>query len=278
MVLKRPKVAVIMAAYNAEATLPEAVGSVLASTLPAHLVIVDDVSRLQVSELLRETMEQHPGRITVLRAPINKGPSAARNQALAHIVEAGFEYAAVLDADDLSYEERFARQATFLDAHPAVAVVGTWGRAVDEHTLAVISNSTYPPATPAEIRRALCLDSCMINTSVMFRVAALNDMGSWDESMYTGEDYDLFCRLARRYDLANIPQHLVDYRLSSQGISLTGIKDQRMARLRVQLRHFPYRAHYWQAWAGVLKSAARILVPTAWVDNFKRVTNRQRVF
>ena len=271
-------IAVVMAAYNAEATLPEAVSSVLASTVPVHLFIVDDASRIPVADALKERMSVVPENVTILRSEVNTGPAGARNLAMRRIIREGYTYAAVLDADDLTHPERFAKQAAFLDANSRVAAVGTWANAVHEKTLALVSAECYPPVLPADVSRSLCINSSIINSSVMFRVSALQDVGLWDETLYTAEDYDLFCRLSRHHDLANIPEYLVDYRLSSSGISLTGIDAQRRARLRVQLRHFPHRFRYWQAWAGVFISAMRVLIPTSWVEGVKRLAGRRRVF
>jgi glycosyltransferase involved in cell wall biosynthesis len=278
MTSQRPKVAVVMAAYNAEATILEAATSVLASTVPIHLFIVDDASRKPVAEVFTEGIGDIPANTTILRSEVNTGPAGARNVAIRRIIEDEYPYAAILDADDFAHPERFAKQEAFLDANPQIAAVGTWMNTLDDETLAIVSTESYPPPLPEDIRRALCLDNCMINTSVMFRVSILQDTGLWDESFYTGEDYDLFCRLARRYDLANIPEYLVDYRLSRSGISLTGISAQRRARLFIQLRHLPHRCHYWQAWAGVLISTVRVLLPTPWVEGYKSLTKRRRVF
>ncbi|NJO55012.1 MAG: glycosyltransferase [Rhodospirillales bacterium] len=274
----RPLVAVIMAAYNAERTLPEAIKSVLASTLPVGLVIVDDASRMPAEDAIVRTFGDIPPRVTILRCEKNMGPSGARNLGFKHIIETGYRYAAVLDSDDIAHPERFTKQVGYLEGNPAVAAVGTWGHLIDATSLAVISAESYPPVRSADVRRALCFDSCIINTSVMFRVSALQEVGVWDESLYTAEDYDLFCRLARKYELANLPEYLVNYRSSPGGISLSGVTAQRRARLLVQLRHFPFRFHYWQAWVGVAISAVRLMTPTPVVDKVKQLMGRRRVF
>jgi len=263
-----PNVAVIMAAYNAEATLVAAVRSVLSSTIPVHLYIVDDASLLPAAQSLAEQIGDLPGNVTVLRSEINIGPAGARNMALRRVIENGHKYAAVLDADDLAAPTRFEKQAAFLNNNLNVAAVGTWGNAVHDATLALINTETTPVSTK-EVRRALCINSCIINTSVMFKVAALEHVGFWNESMYTAEDYDLFCRLIRFYDLANLPEYLVDFRLSRGGISLTGQRAQRYARLHVQLRNLRYRFTYWQAWAGIAKTLMILAAPTSLIYKMK---------
>ncbi len=268
MAINHSNVAVIMAAYNAEATLAAAVRSVLASTTPVHLYIVDDASQLPAAQSLAEQIGDLPDNVTVLRSDSNIGPAGARNMALRRIIESGHQYAAVLDADDLAAPNRFKKQAAFLEKNPNVAAVGTWGNAVHDTTLALINTETTP-VSPEEVRRALCINSCIINTSVMFKVAALEQVGVWNESMYTAEDYDLFCRLIRFYDLANLPEYLVDFRLSRGGISLTGQRAQRYARLNVQLRNLRFRFTYWQAWAGIVKTLILLAAPTIMIFKIK---------
>ena len=135
-------VAVIMAAYNAERSLPEAVASVLAITLPVDLFVVDDASRVPAEEVLKGAFGVIPLGIVVLRCAKNMGPSRARNLALHHTVEA-YRHVAVLDADDLADSERFAKQAAYLEGNPGIAAVGTWRKLVDEVSLAVIALESY---------------------------------------------------------------------------------------------------------------------------------------
>ncbi len=67
-------VAVVIAAYNAEATIAAAVESMLAGTLPCSVYIVDDHSTLPVEDCLR----RFAGRVQITRLDRNVGPAAAR--------------------------------------------------------------------------------------------------------------------------------------------------------------------------------------------------------
>lgn len=278
MMVSRAEVAVVIAAYNAEATLLDALDSVLASTCPVHVFIVDDASTVPVATFIAEQRGAIPENLEIIRQSANLGPAAARNRAMRRIMDLGFAFAALLDADDIAHVHRFTCQKAYLDDHPDVAVVGTWGNWIDEASKSRIGQMNYPPLSPPQVRLALCFDSCLINSSVMFRVSTLCQTGLWDESMYTAEDYELFCRINRYHALANIPSYLVDIRVSSRGISRGGVRAQRLARLQVQLRHLSGRWMYWQAWLGISISTVRILVPTSWVEGYKRAMNRRTVF
>src|SRR5262249_2007426 len=123
------EVAVLMAAYNAEATIRAAVDGILASTVPCDLYIIDDCSRVPI----KKTISLHPN-VTIIRSPRNRGLASALNVGLAHILPLKYKYIARMDADDVSYPHRFAIQIAFLDEHPDFAMVGSGARFIDDKT------------------------------------------------------------------------------------------------------------------------------------------------
>lgn len=90
------RTAVLIAAYNAEATLERAVLSALAEPEAAEICIVDDASR-DGTLALAERLAAHDPRVKALRAAANAGPSAARNAA---IEATSSPWLTILDADD----------------------------------------------------------------------------------------------------------------------------------------------------------------------------------
>jgi len=97
--------AILIAAYNASATLERAVRSALAQPEVARVVVIDDASTDRTLALAGGLAEQDP-RLQVLRQEVNAGPAAARNAGLAVVREA---WVGVLDADDYLLEGRVGR-------------------------------------------------------------------------------------------------------------------------------------------------------------------------
>src|ERR1700687_4623324 len=94
-------VSVVVAFYNAERFLAEAIDSVLAQTYPRwELLLVDDGSRDSGPEIAHEYAARNPGRIYCLAHPghRNLGPCTARNLGVRHSTG---QYIAVLDSDDV---------------------------------------------------------------------------------------------------------------------------------------------------------------------------------
>jgi glycosyltransferase involved in cell wall biosynthesis len=115
----RPRVSVIMAAYNEERFLAESVQSVLAQGFEDfELIISDDGSTDATAELARSFAEREPERIRLLRAERNQGKPFALNRALA--IRRG-ELIAWLDGDDVMLAGKLERQVRALDADPRAA-------------------------------------------------------------------------------------------------------------------------------------------------------------
>lgn len=257
------KVAVLVAAHDAEATIRDAVESVLAGSYPCRVFVVDDGSRVPVASVLGT----YGGRVEIIRLDENRGPAAARNVGLARILAQPFDYVAIQDADDMSYADRLATQVACLDNNPALGAVGSWTKHFDEASGATVLYRKRP-TDAAAIRDMMFFNIGLSHASTMFRADALRTVGLYDPAYPAAEDYELLRRVATRYDLANVPDYLVAYRVSSQGQSLRRRRRQLLDRLRVQLRYFaPLQ---WRAWAGVALTLASFGVPTGLVGAFKR--------
>lgn len=99
-----PDATVIIAAWNAEATLVRAVKSALAQTVPVEVVIVDDASTDETARVA-QGLARDP-RVKLIRQSENAGPAAARN---AGLDAASSAWVAVLDADDTMRPDRLER-------------------------------------------------------------------------------------------------------------------------------------------------------------------------
>jgi glycosyltransferase involved in cell wall biosynthesis len=120
---------VVIPAFNAEATIVDALQSVLAQTIPAaQIIVVDDGSTDRTAELVA----RQPGPIRLIRQA-NAGPGAASNRGL---LASDSEYIAMLDADDLWLPDKAERQLALLHARPDLAGVFCRGR------------HFHPPARP----------------------------------------------------------------------------------------------------------------------------------
>ncbi len=256
------RVAALMPAYNTGDTINRAVASLADGTLPCDIYIVDDGSDVPVAQILGDFP-----RTKVIRLDKNTGVVNARNVGLTAILAQPYDFVAFLDADDIAYPDRIARQVEFLDGHPDIAGVGTWARHIAETSDEPLFVERTPTA-PDMVRKALNYNSAIINTTFMVRTDVLRRVGLYSDRYPVAEDYELFRRISRRYPLANIPDILADRQVLATGISLSNRRRQLSNRLCIQLRYLDV----WEAsaWLGMLKTLVLFLVPVQLLTTLKR--------
>lgn len=221
----KPYVSVIMAVYNAEKYLREAVDSILTQTLANfELIAVDDAS----TDGSRAVLESYSdSRLRVLHNPVNLGQSVSRNKALA---AAHGKYIAILDADDIALSSRLEKQAAWLDRHPEVGLLGSYAVTIDEQ-----GNERdrwdYSPTDDAAIKWALLFTNVFIHSSVMMRKSVVSQTGGYsnEECIRRAfvEDYELLSRLNRWAQAAVLPEVLVKYRIHPRSASIHTAAEQR---------------------------------------------------
>ena len=98
-------VTVVIPSYNSIATIEAAVESALAQTIPVNVIVVDDGSKDATVSKVQQLAKQNAN-LTLIAQPQNRGPSAARNRAIA---EAKTCWVAILDADDYMHPDRLRK-------------------------------------------------------------------------------------------------------------------------------------------------------------------------
>ena len=218
--VETPRVSVVMAVHNGGAYLGRAVQSILEQTFgDFEFVIVNDGSTDTTADVLQHA-QAADGRVRVLQqdkaglvASLNRGCGEARGA-----------YIARMDADDIAFPTRLSRQVEFLDRHPAVAVVGSAVVRIDAAGREITRNVC--PTTHAEIVEALQQYTCFTHPTVMVRAAALAAVGGYRPAYRAAEDYDLWLRLSERYELANLPDPLLYYRVYPDQVSVRQLDQQ----------------------------------------------------
>jgi len=109
------KFSVVIAAYNAEATIAKTITSCLQQTYPAfEIIVVDDCSTDNTGSIIAE---QFGAQVRYTKMHKNFGPATARNKG---IDMATGNYIAFLDADDVWHTEKLFICATILEARPGI--------------------------------------------------------------------------------------------------------------------------------------------------------------
>ena len=215
-----------MPVYNGERFIAEAVASVLGSDLrDLELLILDDGST-DASVSVATRTAAGDSRVRIIRLS-RGGIAAARNAGLVH---ACADYIANLDADDAMFPHRLTMQLAYLEAHPECVAVGSRSVVVDAEGKPVGVAGRY--FTHEDIDRSL-LDGnggAIGNDTAMIRKSAAIAVGGYAPELQTsGEDHDMWLRLAEHGRLVCLPLVLNRYRIHQSNASLgEGSKERRL--------------------------------------------------
>ncbi|WP_378950578.1 glycosyltransferase [Pelosinus sp. sgz500959] len=210
-----PRISVLMSVYNGETYLRETIESILGQTFTDfEFLIVDDGSTDKSLEIIQS---YHDPRIILLKNEHNMGLIKSLNRGLD--VARG-EFIARMDADDISKPERLAKQLTYLQEHPDIAVCGTWMETIGVSQSRIMGENSYP--LDSKILKCLLLFyNAIAHPTVMLRADALSGsvQHRYSSGYHHGEDYKLWIDLAAEKNLANINEVLLYYRLSEEQVS-----------------------------------------------------------
>lgn len=210
-----PHVSVVVAAYNAAATIEEALASVAAQTYrDFELIVVDDGSTDATPDVLARHVSMWPRMICFRQE--NSGVATARNRA---IERARGDLIAFLDADDIWLPEKLAEQVPLLDHNPTTALV--------------FADSTFFPPDPASpgtlfqqkppqrgrVLQKLLMGCFVLMGTAVVRKSAISDVGGFVDGQTPFSDVDLILRLSEQHDFDYVDKVLMRWRIRPESLS-----------------------------------------------------------
>lgn len=179
------KLAVMMAAYNAEAYIGAALGSILAQRDAATLdiIVVNDGSTDRTAEIVAEIARASP-EIRLIQTE-NQGVTRARNVALDALAP-DTDLVTFLDADDLVCAGRYSEDIALFDADPELDL--TYG-ALEYFRTASADGFEPAASSPTARLRTVQLGSGM------YRYRLVQKVGAFDIRLTQAEDTDYLLRV-----------------------------------------------------------------------------------
>lgn len=234
-----PLVSVVMAVYNGEDYISEALDSLVNQTLAdQEIVVIDDGATDRSPHILAS----YGDRLRVVRQP-NAGQTRALNHGLRL---ARGKHIARMDQDDVAEPQRLEKQAEFLEAHPEVGLVGSAYHEMD--SAGRIFRTIYPPTGDAELRRTLAQYCPFMHGAIMFRRDLLSQTGLYNEQERYRyfQDMELWLRFAEVAQIANLAEPLMRRRV--HGGSASARRDDARLYNDIELRARAIRAFHLPLW------------------------------
>lgn len=219
-----PLVSVIMPTYNTKAEwLEQAVQSVLdQSYVNIELLVVDDCSEISFSGVDAKFQDN---RIHWLKNEANMGVSATRNWG---VENAKGEYLAFLDADDWWAKDKLNAQISVMENNSSVWSYTTtvlcdgMGK-----QLGVIEAKYCGDVYEELLKRQVIAGSC---SGVVVKRSILLELNGFDTDGDTVEDWDMWLRIAKKYDVICVDRPLVFLRTLIE--SRSGLLKEKLDRLK----------------------------------------------
>lgn len=212
-----PLISVIIPVFNGETTIQETIESVLNQSIQdLEVIVIDDGSQ----DLTRSIIERIGDRRVKLFSYPNGGVSVSRDRGISH---ASGEYIAFLDADDLWTSDKLEAQLSALQSNPQAAVAYSW---VDYITP---EGDFFRPgnhiSASGNIYERMLHENVLENGSnPLIRKYALDEVGGFKQHISLVADWDMWLRLAARYEFAVVPRPQILYRMSSRSVSSNVLK------------------------------------------------------
>ena len=223
-------ISVVIPTHNRRDRLVGAIASAKAQTWPSlEIVVVDDASSDGTAEYLqRLAVEDSAIRFVRNKAPLGGG--GARNAGLA---AASGELIAFLDDDDEWLPDKLACQHALLVADPAAAAVSCSFLIAASGGRDVVT-TLHPPADEQSLLWSNHLGGASMCLAAR---STLISFGGFDPKLRSGQDWDLWLKLAERGRILVCSEPLVRY-MPHEGSRITGNRvGEYRGRRRIHMRY-----------------------------------------
>lgn len=216
------ELSVIMSVYNGKKYLKQSIESVLSQSFTNfEFIIVNDASTDNSLAIIKEYEDP---RIRLINNETNMGLTKSLNIALKY---AKGLYIARQDADDISLPERFSKQMNYLEKNPKIALLGTSAYDINKDGNIISEKIVLKSPT----FRDLIAAPRFVHGSVIYKKNIVLQLGGYDENFKTAQDFELWLRIADKYEIGNLIEPLYKLRAHDESITFKRIKESELYHL-----------------------------------------------
>ncbi len=215
-----PLISIIIPVYNGEKTIQETIWSLMNQTVKDfEILVINDGSTDGTLDIISSINEP---RIKV-HSFENSGVSVSRNRGISL---ATGEYISFIDADDLWTREKLELQLKVLQVNPQAALAYSWTNWINEAGKFIYGGGHH--SFSGNVYAHLFLgDFIEGGSNVLIRRSVFEEMGGFNEAIQHSEDWEMWLRIAQKYEFVAVPLVQILYRISTQSASSNVIKMER---------------------------------------------------
>ena len=209
-----PLTSVVIPARDAKKTLGRTLESLLAQTSPRWEAFIVDDGSVDGTFTIIADYAARDARFVALRSA-GEGVSAARNLGISRV---SGERILFLDSDDWIDRQFLAKMNAALDSNPsAVAAYCNYCRVMPDGSETPVRSDPRVEKNPFEVFARTCAS---VIHGILVKKSAVLKVGGFDTGLRTGEDWDLWQRIARvGGDWIHVDEKLSFYRASEHSLT-----------------------------------------------------------
>lgn len=240
--MNKPRVSIVIPAYNQADYLAEAIASSLEQTYQDYeIIVVDDGSTDETPTVA----QRFSSTIRYIRQE-NQGLAGARNTGIRH---AAGEYIALLDSDDRWSPDFLQTMMSLVEQHPEGAVYYAGWRFIDANGKDLPQAPNSRVIAPAAMYRAMLKSNFLIPSAIVMRRSTIVAEGMFDPAFRRLQDRELWVRLlSKGYKFIGSSACPVYYRVHGSSLSNDpqgGVR----AVLALVEKHFGSDDEQWAQWS-----------------------------
>lgn len=221
----KPKVSVILTSYNHGKYLREAIESTLNQTFSDfELLIWDDVSTDDSMEIIQSYDDP---RIRVFQNDERRRHECSLNRAI--FEEAKADFIAIHHSDDIWMPTKLEKQIQFIEENPQYGAVFTKVIPINEngefyHEMEEKLDSIFgqPNRNRFEwLNYFFFFNNAVAHPSALIRKKCFDECGLYNSTYTQISDYDMWIRIALRYEIHIIQEPLIKYRIRDNEANLS---------------------------------------------------------
>jgi len=211
--MSTPLVSVMMAVYNSEKYLREAIEGILNQTYTNfEFLIINDGSTDKSKDII---LSYSDPRIIFMENDVNSGIVKSRNTCLEN---SKGKYIAILDSDDIALPIRLEKQVEFMEANPAYGMCGTYFKVINNKGKKLY-NVKFP-ISDFDLKSYLHFGNSFCHSTMLIR-SDLALKFKYPEDYQLGEDYALWQSISKVSLIYTIPVFTTFYRIHGNNISVS---------------------------------------------------------
>lgn len=229
------QISVIIPTFNSAEYIRETLESAVSQTRkPFEIIVADDGSTDQTKRIIHEFFMKYSTQKNILIENSHSGAGANRNTG---IWAARGEWIAFLDSDDQWFPQKLERVRAFIEKDPDVDL---WCHSEIADLGHRKKELRYFQCYDTDLHPFLNLyrHNCLSTSAVVVRKSCLLDVGGFDPQLTSGQDYDLWLRMAaRKIRIGFIKDMLGVYNVRDGNLSSNPVRRLKcMLRIRIKAR------------------------------------------